>query len=553
MMVEAVRWYGGCDGDGGVRGGCGEDGRCSDRVFRIFQGIADLGYIFAWSLKGLLGFGDSVLLLSLHVFLVKAIIMATAFSGPVSATQVGSYFVGQYYQVLQQQPDFVHQFYTDASTMLRVDGSMTERAVSMLQIHSLITSLNFTEIEIKTAHSLDSWSGSVLVMVLGSVQMKDYRGRRKFAQTFFLAPQEKGYFVLNDIFHFLDEDQIHQHPSSILGNNHFDSKLDASTPFPEPVSDCVQAEETQAREFEAPTHVEENYSVEQYSPLEQQEQHLLEVDNAEETIVEETPLEEPTPSYLSEMNTVQDSPPIPVVEPVGEPQKKTYASILRVSKGHSTMPVASQPSVNKSIPPTSEWHHAPQPNQQAHPALRIGSERSSAEPVEEVAAFEEQGEGRSVYVRNLPSTISASEIELEFKNFGRIKPEGVAIRNRTDIGVCYAFVEFEDAVAVQNAIKASPVQLSGRLVHIEERRANTNSISRGGRGGRGGRGRGGYQTEAPRGGRFGGRSFGRGSGQDGDYYSSNRSRGNGFRGSRQDSRGILGNQVSSRNGLNPLD
>lgn len=37
---------------------------------------------------------------------------------------------------------------------------------------------------------------------------------------------------------------------------------------------------------------------------------------------------------------------------------------------------------------------------------------------------------KSVYVRNLPSNISASEIEEEFKNFGTIKPDGVFLRSR---------------------------------------------------------------------------------------------------------------------------
>lgn len=40
--------------------------------------------------------------------------------------------MGQYYQVLQQQPDFVHQFYSDASTMLRIDGDTRETATAML-------------------------------------------------------------------------------------------------------------------------------------------------------------------------------------------------------------------------------------------------------------------------------------------------------------------------------------------------------------------------------------------------------------------------------------
>lgn len=46
--------------------------------------------------------------------------------------QVGSYFVGQYYQVLQQQPDLIHQFYSDSSNAIRVDGDSTETANSLL-------------------------------------------------------------------------------------------------------------------------------------------------------------------------------------------------------------------------------------------------------------------------------------------------------------------------------------------------------------------------------------------------------------------------------------
>lgn len=71
-------------------------------------------------------------------------------------------------------------------------------------------------------------------MVSGSVQLKDFTTRRKFVQTFFLAPQEKGYFVLNDIFHFIDEDPILHHPAVMLAHSNLDSKLNASTTIPEP-------------------------------------------------------------------------------------------------------------------------------------------------------------------------------------------------------------------------------------------------------------------------------------------------------------------------------
>ena len=59
--------------------------------------------------------------------------------------------------------------------------------------------------EIKTVDSQDSLTGGVLVLVTGSLSSKS-NGKRNFVQSFFLAPQEKGYFVLNDIFRYLDED-----------------------------------------------------------------------------------------------------------------------------------------------------------------------------------------------------------------------------------------------------------------------------------------------------------------------------------------------------------
>ncbi|PON44372.1 Splicing factor-like protein [Parasponia andersonii] len=446
--------------------------------------------------------------------------MATAYPGPVSAVQVGSYFVGQYYQVLQQQPDRVHQFYSDASSMIRIDGDSTDSASEMLQIHALILSLNFTAIEIKTINSLDSWNGGVLVMVSGSVKAKDFGVRRNFIQTFFLAPQEKGYFVLNDLFQYIDDEPIYQHPTPELSESKFDSQLNVSSPHPEPpVSDYVLEEE--ARDYMNSVHIEDD-PIDKYSVSEQQQQDDFE----NEVVEEESPEEETSASIQNVPNAVQENPCVLVEEPVGEPIKKTYASILRVSKGQSAPAVATQSSFT-GTQASSDWNYSPQyVEQQLNSQLPIVHD-SGLEAAEEGFAFEDEGEPKSVYVRNLSPDVSEEEIEQEFKYFGRIKPDGVFIRSRKDIGVCYAFVEFEDMLGVRNALKASPIQLAGRQIYIEERRPNSSGISRGGRRGRG---RGGYQTDSTRG-RFGGRSLGRGGNQDSDY---NRLRGNGFhhRGSR---------------------
>lgn len=102
------------------------------------------------------------------------------------------------------------------------------------QIHTMVMSLNFAAIEIKTINSLESWNGGVLVMVSGSVKTKDFSARRKFVQSFFLAPQEKGYFVLNDIFQFIDDGTFFQHPATLLSDNKLDAQINASSPLSEP-------------------------------------------------------------------------------------------------------------------------------------------------------------------------------------------------------------------------------------------------------------------------------------------------------------------------------
>lgn len=407
-------------------------------------------------------------------------------ASPASVAQVGSYFVQQYHQMFHQQRDTVHQFYTDDSSMSRIDGDSSESFSGRVQIHQVIMSLNFTSIEIKTINSLESLNGGVLVAVSGSVKSRDFNGWRKFVQTFFLAPQESGYFVLNDIFHFADEKVPLQPPPTAVDEQKNDYQPNISVHLPEtPVSEYALEEE--AREYVNSVGIEGDEPVEGYS--------FQEHDPEAERVDEESAFEESSVLIQDAATTVQE--PVPAAEEtVEELPKLTYASILRAPKGKLAPSVSSQPSFTYSTQPASNWHQASHSSvQQSNPVVS-GVPDSGLDLVDN-GSSQEEGESRSVYVKNLPSSVTSLDILQEFKNFGKIKHDGVFLKNRQDTGVCYAFVEFEDVQSARNAIKASPVQLAGRLVYIEERRPNNSSASRGGRSGRG-RGRGG---------RFGTRTF----------------------------------------------
>lgn len=73
-------------------------------------------------------------------------------------------------------------------------------------INEKILSLGYGEYnaEIISVDAQESYGGGVLVLVTGFMSGKDST-RQKFTQCFFLAPQEKGYFVLNDLFRYVDE------------------------------------------------------------------------------------------------------------------------------------------------------------------------------------------------------------------------------------------------------------------------------------------------------------------------------------------------------------
>ena len=64
--------------------------------------------------------------------------------------------------------------------------------------------MGITRAEIKAVDAQESLCGGVTVLVRGHLTGRTGVGR-EFVQSFFLAPQEKGYFVLNDILRYVGD------------------------------------------------------------------------------------------------------------------------------------------------------------------------------------------------------------------------------------------------------------------------------------------------------------------------------------------------------------
>ncbi|KAL1540958.1 myosin ATPase [Salvia divinorum] len=396
---------------------------------------------------------------------------------PVTAQVVGNAFVSQYYHILYQSPELVHKFYQDISKLGRheEDGSMSV-TTTMQAINDKIILLNREELraEIKSVDSQESFNGGVHVLVTGYLTGKDSKVSH-FAQSFFLAPQDRGYFVLNDMFRYVNN--VGVSPALVP---------DVVVPVPEePVPIPVQ--ENHVSEQSTPS-AEEAVSGEVYNPPE----------NGDMPVTEEE--EVPVPEVVDE---VEDNTE-PVVETpakIDEAPKKSYASIVMHLKAtaatFSPPSAAARKALSKSLDQVKP-NPIPTPDG----------------PVSNLDVFDhehnQETDGFSIYIKGLPMNATEALLEDIFNKFGTIKNDGIQVRSNRQQGFCFGFVEFEEATSMQKALEASPVTIGGRQAFVEEKRSTN---SRGSNRGRFPSGRGsGFRNDGVRGrgGYGGGRGYNRG-------------------------------------------
>uniref|UniRef100_A0A0D9W722 NTF2 domain-containing protein n=1 Tax=Leersia perrieri TaxID=77586 RepID=A0A0D9W722_9ORYZ len=390
------------------------------------------------------------------------------------AFEVCSYFLQCYYNVVANSPELACQFYSHESTVVRMDCQTMKSSFgeTIQEINDIIMSMNIHKVEVKTANFLETYKGALQMLVTGLVQLKDYPVRKRFSQTMVLAPQANGYFVYSDIFKLIcDEYDYYEaadysHTDNIL-------QMDVHNTMTETASDGV-AGEVEAKETFAPADIEErdpafvpeNHEVPQEDPLE-----------SWVVIDEDSPSEDPIdPSFPSSTNSKQDSPHGCITHPSTlTPEEEPMAEPLR-TKGNPSH----QATLNKATTRSVE-------------SQQNGQMTKQVQPVHEKPNPDTHDEDE-VYVRNLSPSTSVFDLEKE-------------------AGVFFGFIEYEDISGIRNALRASPIELNGRLIHVEERRPNSGVYRVGGA--QRGRGRAADFSRGQTGGRY-----------DGDYAT--RSKGNGY-------------------------
>ncbi|KAK7243513.1 hypothetical protein RIF29_38312 [Crotalaria pallida] len=280
------------------------------------------------------------------------------------------------------------------------------------EINEKILSLGYGELraEIISVDSQESYGGGVLVLVTGFMIGED-NIKKKFTQCFFLDPQEKGYFVLNDVFRYVNENGIQGSAQDIGSPVSHDDVADPTvleTQVSEPIP--LTAEDGEE---------EEVYNTEngQVSGEEEEEAPLP-------VVLDEIPDDSQVVAGLT--CQIEDVP------------KKSYASIVKFMKQ-----IAAPSSTAAAVSVKSAVKSQDQLVTAAHPPSNLSETNGSIIYTNEI--------GNNQETEGLSPNATPAIVENEFKKFGPIKSGGIQVR--TQKGFSFGFVEFEVASTVQSALE----------------------------------------------------------------------------------------------------
>ncbi|KAH9734242.1 nuclear transport factor 2 (NTF2) family protein [Citrus sinensis] len=355
-------------------------------------------------------------------------------SAKVDPQLVGNSFVEQYFKALHQYPEHLHRFYQDSSFLSRPgpDGVMTS-ITTMKEINDQILSLDYQnyQTEILTVDAQASYCKGVLVLVTGYMSGKT--GKRRFSQSFFLAPQENGFFVLNDIFRFVDDDLS---VGMVMPINDVDKTA-------APVTTSVpESEAGQVANHSVPNHTRTT---------------IMETAKAAKTTLPD------------EVITKENDKKISETLPQNDHDQDNHSVSNQTSHDQDNHSVSNQTSTTTS---SAEAISTTTTNNVNRPAETSSHDHLHKKANDHLIPEKKSAKNPVIFVANLPMDVTADQIKSVFVKFGPIKANGIRIRTNQLRPNCFSFVEFESISSMQNALKASPITFGDRKVYVEQKKGN---------------------------------------------------------------------------------
>ncbi|KAG9241139.1 hypothetical protein BJ878DRAFT_246949 [Calycina marina] len=471
--------------------------------------------------------------------------------------EIGWYFVEQYYTTLSKNPEKLHLFYGKRSQFVSgLEAEVAPVSVGRAAIQERIRDLDFQDCKVRISN-VDSQASldTIVIQVIGETSNKS-ADLKKFVQTFVLAKQPTGYFVLNDIFRYISEEG-EEEPEN-LGQTEGPLVDDVEMPKAQGATDeaidveevdhkleSVKAEEPVAEE-EAPAtngtaedsvEPEEERKEEAAGPKPKAEELLPTPEAAEKDVEEETVKEPEKPAEPTPSPTPAPAKAATPEKPAAPPKPITWASRAAAAAGPvkpavpksaatppaqakaaptatPSKPAQIQPTPSATAPSDNDKENAPPTPGTPGGWQSVGNDHAKRQNRPQSISGPLEKDGTMGYVRNVTEKVSEAALREALSSHGKLIYFDI---NRSKN--C-AFVEYEDAEGYQAAQAANPHKVSGESIYVEARRpkngAYGGSSYNGPRGGINNRGRGGFEQGRPgnQGGRgnFGQQTRGRGGG-----------------------------------------
>ncbi|KAG0033546.1 hypothetical protein BGZ81_008122 [Podila clonocystis] len=390
---------------------------------------------------------------------------------PVDAQEIGAMFANEYYTFLSKEPARLHCFYSKNSTLSHgFQGEKeTEVCVGQQAIKTKIGGLDFEDCRVLLTNidCQQSLGGSIIIQILGELANRGGPSQ-KFSQTFLLAEQPKGYYVLNDIFRYLKDDyedeDIEEQEDEAPKTEEDAPQVQIQVEVEEPVVEEVVApapivEETEAIEV-SETIVTIDVEVPE-SPVDDKKTDKKKVErkpDRKKDNKKEAKKDEPSPSSSPAPESAEEAAPV-VVEPPKPEAPKTWANLAAKNPtqwGANVAPVKAL--VTVSTPPAPV------------PAPVAPAPAPAKPPVQKPHPHGDRPrvEYHSVYIKNVTERMTLDQLREAFTKFGTVKHlEYARVRN------C-AFLDFTTPDAMNAALKQAHVLVGSEHVLAEERRRNTN-------------------------------------------------------------------------------
>jgi len=447
--------------------------------------------------------------------------------------EVGWYFVEQYYTTLSKSPERLYLFYNKRSQYVSgVEEEKVSVCVGQKAINERIKDLDFKDTKVRVTN-VDSQGSdaNIVIQVIGEISNQG-QPHKRFAQTFVLAEQTNGYFVLNDIFRYLaeepeEEEELQQEPNA-AANGVQEPPHTAAVPADQVAS---QADETAAHEEdlnkvdEKLAEVEqEEPAVEEAAPAAQEPQEEVHAPHTGDATADATEAAtEPEPSAKEvEAEKPKASPApsaskaAPVAMPAGPPKPaapRTWASLAASANKVATPVIAapaaqqvpSQPKAAAAAQPAAAApaaSQAPAPARDQSPSATQGEAagwQTATGHKKEQSRAQNQGpapdaDQKRAYIKNVYSQVEEGALRTLLTKFGEIEYLDISRAKNC------AFVDFKTPAGFQAAVAANPHNVNDVEIKVEERRQRPEQFRGGFQRGGAPRGRGGAGGQGPRGG-----------------------------------------------------